>query len=126
MNRTLTIAIEPDWERSLREAARQATIAIETGQYQGETLNFPTPAAFFGQLTANRWRMVNHLIGAGTVGVRELARQLRREPKRVHADSKVLVELGLLEKTASGALYCPYQCIHIDMRLMPPALAEAA
>jgi len=126
MNRILTITINSDWKHNLREAAVQAQTAIETGQYQGESLNFPTAAQFFSRLTPNRWQMVNHLLGAGVVGVRELARQLGRDSKRVHEDSKVLVKLGLLEKTDTGALHCPYQCIHIDMRLMPDSLPKAA
>jgi len=126
MNRILTITINSDWKRNLREAATQAQVAIESGQYQGESLNFPTPAQFFSQLSSNRWQMVNHLLGAGVVGVRELARQLERDTKRVHEDGKVLVKLGLLEKTDTGALHCPYQCIHIDMRLMPTSLPKAA
>jgi len=126
MKRVLTITINSDWKHNLREAALQAQTAIETGQYQGESLNFPTPSAFFSQLTSNRWQMVNHLLGAGAVGVRELARQLKCDTKRVHEDSKILVKLGLLEKTETGALHCPYQCIHIDMRLIPDSLPKAA
>jgi len=131
MNRILTITINSDWKHNLREAAIQAQTAIETGQYQGESLNFPTPALFFSRLSANRWRMINHLLGGKTVGIRALARQLGRDVRRVHEDATVLVELGLLEKTNSKALCCPYSRIHIDMVLEPSAqerteLAEAA
>jgi len=124
--RTLTIYIEPDLATEMAQFAERAKRGMATGEYQGEFLTFPTAAQFFSRLTPNRWQMVNHLLGAGVVGVRELARQLKRDTKRVHEDSKVLVKLGLLEKTETGALHCPYQCIHIDMRLMPESLPKAA
>ena len=50
-------------------------------------------------------------------GVRELARRLGRDVRRVHADVCVLAELGLVERTASGGLLCPFADIHIDMHV---------
>ncbi|MEY2633605.1 MAG: hypothetical protein RIR00_2259 [Pseudomonadota bacterium] len=112
--RTLTITVNPDWQAALRSAARQA-VAGQT--YQGETLNFETPAAFFGKLSERRWAILNSLQGAGEVPVRELARRLERDVKRVHEDAAALVDLGLLERTARGALLCPFDDIHVDMHL---------
>ena len=47
--------------------------------YQGETLNFETPGAFFGRLTERRWALVTALLGQGTLAVRELARRVGRD-----------------------------------------------
>jgi len=77
--RTLTVTIKPDWRAALRTAARDAFAA---DAYQGETLNFETPAAFFSRLTEKRWAMLYALQGAGEVPVRELARRLERDVKR--------------------------------------------
>jgi predicted transcriptional regulator len=88
--RTLTVTIKPDWRAALRAAARNAFAA---DAYQGETLNFETPAASFSRLTEKRWAMLYALQGAGEVPVRELSRRLKRDVKRVHED----VELGHLE-----------------------------
>jgi hypothetical protein len=35
----------------------------------------------------------------------------------VHEDVVILAELGLLERTASGGVLCPYSSMHIDMHL---------
>ena len=99
---------------ALRAAARNAFAA---DAHQGETLNFETPAAFFSRLTEKRWAMLYALQGAGEVPVRELARRLERDVKRVHEDAGVLVELGLLERTERGGLVCPFDDIHVDMHL---------
>jgi hypothetical protein len=48
---------------------------------------------------------------------RELARLVNRDVKRVHEDSGILTELGLLERTESGGVCCPYTSMHIDMYL---------
>jgi len=117
MERRLTITTRGDWKTALREVGAAAAKGLNNGRYQGETLNFETPAAFFSHLAANRWVVLTELQGAGSVGVRELARRLSRDVKRVHEGALALVELGLVERAESGALCCPYADIHIDMRL---------
>lgn len=111
--RYLTITLQPDWKGALRAAAQAAKVGI----YQGEVLNFETPAQFFGQLTEKRWDIVRAAQGKGELSVRELARMVDRDVKRVHEDVVILAELGLLERTESGGVVCPYTSMHIDMYL---------
>jgi predicted transcriptional regulator len=112
-NRYLTITLQPDWKGALRAAAQVA----KAGTYQGEVLNFETPAQFFGQLTEKRWNIVRAAQGKGELSVRGLARLVDRDVKRVHEDIVILAELGLLERTESGGVVCPYTSMHIDMYL---------
>lgn len=111
--RYLTITLQADWKGALRAAAKSAKAAT----YQGESLNFETPAQFFGQLTERRWDIVRAAQGRGELSVRELARVVDRDVKRVHEDIVVLAELGLLERTEGGGVLCPYTTMHIDMYL---------
>ena len=62
--RTLTITLQPDWKRALRQAARSA---FEAGDYQGETLNFDSPAAFFSHFTDRRWALISAPQEAGEI-----------------------------------------------------------
>ncbi|WP_256988575.1 HVO_A0114 family putative DNA-binding protein [Bordetella genomosp. 9] len=117
MERKLTITARHDWATAMREAGAAAAEGMKRGKYQGEKLNFETPSAFFSRLTSNRWAMLAELQGAGNVGVRELARRLGRDVKRVHDDATALVELGLIERSEAGALSCPYADIHVDMHV---------
>lgn len=112
-DRYLTITLQPDWKSALRTAAQVA----KADSYQGEVLNFETPAQFFGQLTEKRWDIVRAAQGKGDLAVRELARVVGRDVKRVHEDIVSLAELGLLERTESGGVMCPYTSMHIDMYL---------
>lgn len=115
--RTLTITLQSDWKAALRAAGMRAEQGLAEGGYRGESLNFEHPAQFFGRLTERRWAIVRAMRGAGPLATRELARRLGRDVKRVHEDVRVLLDLGLLEKTASGAIECPFADIYVDMPL---------
>ncbi|MFA5241784.1 MAG: DNA-binding protein [Sulfuricella sp.] len=112
--RTLTITIQPDWQGALRQAAKTA---FHASTYQGETLNFDSPSAFFSHMTERRWVLINALQGAGALSVRELARRVGRDVKRVHEDARALAALGLVERTDRGGVICPFSDIHVDMHL---------
>ena len=111
--RTLTITMTSDWCAALR----QAGTAGQADHYQGETLNFESPGAFFGRLSECRWDLVTALQGQGAMAVRELARRAGRDVKRVHEDVQVLTELGLVERDDAGGVLSPYADVHIDMRV---------
>lgn len=110
-DRYLTITLQSDWKGALRAIAKVAN----ADTYQGEVLNFESPGHFFGQLTEKRWEIVRTAQGKGELSVRELARAVGRDVKRVHEDVVILAELGLLERTEGGGLICPYSSMHIDM-----------
>jgi predicted transcriptional regulator len=111
--RYLTITMQPDWQGALRAMGRSANAKT----YQGEVLNFESPGHFFGQLTEKRWAIVRAAQGKGELSVRELARAVARDVKRVHEDVGILAGLGLLERTENGGVVCPYASMHIDMYL---------
>jgi predicted transcriptional regulator len=109
--RHLTITLQPDWQASLWAAAKAAQKRI----YQGEVLNFESPSQFFGMLTEKRWALLRAAQGKGELSIRELARLVDRDVRRVHEDVVILGELGMLERTASSGVLCPFTSMHIDM-----------
>ena len=111
--RTLTVRMQSDWRSALRATAKQATAK----RYRGETLNFEDASVFFGRLSERRWALVRVLLGAGEIPLRELARRVERDVRRVHQDVTVLTDLGLVERSASGGVLCPFTDIHIDMHM---------
>ncbi|WP_157664519.1 hypothetical protein [Bordetella genomosp. 9] len=58
MERKLTVTTRRDWATALHEPGAAAANGVDRGTYQGETLNFETPSAFFSRLTSNRWAML--------------------------------------------------------------------
>jgi predicted transcriptional regulator len=117
IKRTLTITLEPDWKAALRRAGRRATAR----SYQGEVLNFESPGAFFGRMSERRWALVRALQGQGEISLREVARRVERDVKRVHEDVQELIELGLVERGEGGGVVCPFSTVHIDMELRAAA-----
>ena len=111
--RHLTITLQPDWKAAIRAVG----VTAKADTYQGEVLNFETPAQFFGQLSEKRWDIVRAAQGKGDLSVRELARMVDRDVKRVHDDIVILAKLGMLERTDGGGVACPYTSMHIDMYL---------
>ena len=111
--RRLTITMQADWQGALRAAGKSA----KASTYQGGVLNFESPGRFFGQLTEKRWDIVRACQGKGELSVRELARVVGRDVKRVHDDVVMLAELGLVERTESGGACCPFTSMHSDMVL---------
>ena len=111
--RTLMITMNADWRAALRSAGKRAAAR----SYQGEILNFETAGSFFGRRTERRWVLVHALQGQGAMSVRELARRVARDVRRVHDDVEALAELGLFERTEGGGVVCPFEAVHIDMRL---------
>ena len=91
--RTLTITMTPDWRTALRRVAKSA----QADSYQGETLNFESPGAFFGRLTERRWALVTALQGQGAMAERELARRAGRDD--------------------AGGVLCRFADVHIDMHV---------
>jgi predicted transcriptional regulator len=119
--RHLTITLQPDW----RAALRSASVRAKATSYQGERLNFESPGVFFSRLSEKRWALVHALQGQGEMAIRELARRVGRDVKRVHEDVQVLAELGLLERAESGGVVCPFSEVHIDMHLMASRVVAA-
>ena len=110
--RALTITLDADLRSALRAAGHTD---------QGEFLNFESPADFFGGLSEKRWALVRALQGQGELAVRELARRIGRDVKRVHDDVTALADIGLVERTETGGVVCLFASIHIDMHLRAAA-----
>ncbi len=113
MKRTLTITIDEDWQSALRKDARRAF----GGEQVGEVLGFASADLFFSRLTPGRLALLKTLQGMEACSIRELSRRVGRDVRRVHDDVTALLDLGLIEKTPTGLIHCPYDDIHLDMHL---------
>jgi len=97
--------------------------AAQTGRPHGAYISFPSMEALCSTLTAKRWELVQTLCGAGPVSVRETARRVGREVKRVHEDVQVLLNTSILDRAEDGGIVFPYDAVHGDFMLRPPAMA---
>ena len=104
----MRIKDEQDKTVTIYLSAQEAGGAAQAETYQGETLNFESQDVFLGRLTALRWSLMRLIMSAGEISIRESARRASRDVRRVHDDVLVLAELGLIERTASGGVRCPF------------------
>lgn len=118
--RTLEIKILTE-EQAMQASVARFLDAWGKGEYAGEYLTFTSPGMFFDVINSRRWDLVVKLQKLGKTSIRELARQVQRDVRRVHDDIKILIEHNIVEQDAGG-VYVPFDAIHADFTLE----AEAA
>ena len=113
--RTLTISLT-DSTSAMEQMKHSAIRAWKTGEYQGERISYATPAQLFKVFTQKRWEMIAYLQTLQSpVSIRELARKLKRDVRRVHDDVQVLLREG----------YPPPQAGKLELlQLRPPSPGE--
>ncbi|NLP63427.1 transcriptional regulator [Paraburkholderia sacchari] len=112
---TVTLGVAGRAEMSKRFAAAMR------GQAQGQFISFATPELLFQTLTQLRWNILKVMTGAGALSIREVARRVERDVKRVHEDVSALLKAGVFERTAEGGVIFPYDAIHVDFTLQAQA-----
>ena len=98
---------------SLEDAKGRVLDAFQ-GEEQGAFLSFASIELLWRVLTPKRWELLRAMTGVGPVGIREVARRVKRDVKSVHGDLKALLQAGLLDRVEDGRLLFPYDEIHVD------------
>jgi len=99
-----------------RVAYARIARACQSGQAARQArIGFATPQLLWQVLTETRWAILQALCGAGAMGLRELARKVRRNAKAVHDDTQALHHAGLIDRTTAGQWLFPYR--HVTMHL---------
>lgn len=119
MSRKLIISITSEAE-AIQAIKAGVLDAIETGEPQDAYIYFLSPATLFKKITPKRWELIAKLQQVGTVSIRELARLLQRDIRRVHDDVVALEEQQIIERNEAG-VFIPYQEIHTDFTLKAAA-----
>ena len=88
------------------------------GEAQGSFITFASPELLFQTLTQPRWYIVKAMTGVGPLSLREVAQRVGRDEEAVHDDVRALLETGVLERTAEGAIVFPYDAVHVDFMLL--------
>jgi predicted transcriptional regulator len=94
------------------DVAQRARGAFK-GKKQRPRISFATPELLFRLMTANRWRLIRTMAGAGPLALRELARRLDRDVKSVHGDVHALLNAGVLQRIDDQIVF-PYEAVRVD------------
>jgi predicted transcriptional regulator len=104
--------------RSLASTLSDASQAMRTGRGDREArIAFATPELLWQVLTAKRWELLKAMCGAGPMSIREAARRVGRDVKAVHGDVTALLEAGVLNRTAAGAVEFPFNAVKVEFLL---------
>jgi predicted transcriptional regulator len=68
-------------------------------------------------LSENRRAILRVMARAGPLGIREVARRVKRDVRAVHSDLTMLHRNGVIDKTEAGLLLMPYDVIRLDFTL---------
>ncbi len=94
-------------------AARQQIAASRRGETPDFRLSFESARSLFAELTPARVDLLGTLRRVGPCSVYALARAADRNYSNVHTDIARLEVLGLIERTAEGAVSVPYEAVEI-------------
>lgn len=111
--KTLTLDV-----RDPADAMADFSEAWSTGTPQKSArVSFSSPEVLWRVLTANRWKLLKVLCGAGPISIREASRRVGRDVKAVHGDVTALLNAGILDRTDTGHIVFPYETVKVEFVL---------
>lgn len=110
--KTVTIDVRP-----LTDTLGDFTQAWKSGKPTAPRISFASPELMFKVLSGKRWELLNVMMGAGAMSLREASRRVERDVKAVHGDVTALLNAELLSKTDDGMIVFPFDAIHVDFML---------
>ena len=124
--RTLIVRVQSH-ERFMAEL-REAGQRIDAGDYSRQDVvrSFTSVPLLLSVFGTKRWELLLRLQKLGPSTLRALARALDRDVKRVHEDTKALLEEGIIERDANKKLFVPFKQIRIEANLFDDDTIKAA
>jgi predicted transcriptional regulator len=80
-------------------------------------LTFNDAATMLSTLSEKRLELLTFLRKYGSITIKELSRQLKRNYSNVHEDVQLLLRLGLLNKDEFDKIYVPWDELNISLPL---------
>ena len=109
--KTVTIGV------SSREEVKRRLAHAFKGERQGSRISFASASLLLRVLTEHRLRLLDAMRGANPMSLREAARRVDRDVKRVHGDVHALLGAGILRKTADGKIQFPFDTVRVEFEL---------
>jgi predicted transcriptional regulator len=100
-----------------QQTTTQRMKAALRGEPQGAFISFPTYQALWSTLTADRWSILQALIGAGPMDRVDLARRIDRPAEALAPDLDALLNAGVLDETPGGEIEFPYDQVRVAFML---------
>ncbi len=86
---------------------------VETEQF----LHFENLEILLKTLTPGRWLLLKKLRNKGSMSIRTLAKELKRDYKNVHTDVRTLENIGLIGRTDKNEIKVPWDIVEAQLQL---------
>ncbi len=103
------------------DAFKQRVKAAMAGERQPDRISFASFELLWKVLAPNRMALVQAMMGAGPITLREAARHVGRDVRAVHSDVHMLLKAGVLRKDEAGRIEFPFTGVHVDFLLKTAA-----
>lgn len=105
--------------KAFANRSRNMARRLDRGERRKEKAHiaFESMEGLLRVLTPNRWALLRALRARGPGSIRALAQTLKRDYRGVHADVTALIDAGLIERDAEGAIRVPWSRITAEMAL---------
>lgn len=115
-SQTLTICVMSLEEMKAYSRAYAKDVANEIPR-TGSVRAFVSQELLWKKLTPKRLEILNVMVGAGPMSIRELARRLSRDVKAVHGDVHALLKENLITKTEGGQIELPFDEVRLEVAM---------
>lgn len=102
------------------ESGRKLDVGIES---RDSLRAFATQELLWKKLTPKRLEILNAMVGAGPISIRELARRVARDVKAVHGDVHVLLQEKVIVRTDGGQIELPFDEVRLEVAMKSKAAA---
>jgi len=102
------------------ESGRKLDAGIES---RDSLRAFATQELLWKKLTPKRLEILNAMVGAGPISIRELARRVARDVKAVHGDVHVLLQAKVIVRTDGGQIELPFDEVRLEVAMKSKAAA---
>lgn len=99
------------------DALNARFVAAMNGEAQGEHITFDSLELLFQILTPARWNIIRTMTGAGPLSIRQIEQRLGRDDPTAQHDVLALLDVGVLDRNADGAIEFPYDTVHVDFMI---------
>lgn len=101
---------------SAKQGLKGFKCAWKSGEHHGEYVTFDSLDTLLATLTSRRWALLHILQAGGKMSLRELARRLKRDVRRVHEDVHRLIDVGLVVQDNDG-VHVPFDEIRAEFEM---------
>jgi len=101
--------------KSLEQSRREVRELLASGKADSVArINFVSWDLVHKVLAPNRMEIVQTMVGAGPLSIREVARRVGRDFKGVHTDVTALLKAGVMQHAEGGGVVFPYDSVHVE------------